>query len=290
MAGWGGRDEAVDDFDEYDPTPYGGGYDLGLTYGRPLPPSEEICYPISSSNVDYDRTHYSSGSVPSAYGASDEGYGEAQYGHSRPKPQPAYDFRPQQEVDEGGVGDYGGGRRPQPGPGYGRPGGVGYGGSDEYRSDYGSGRPKRDEHPSYGQEDGSGYGGGGYGYGHDQGPKTYREEEGGQGYGYGSKYRGGGEYGSGGGNQYQSGGYGYGAKPSYEKPVYGTEEETGGFNRPTRYGADQGEGYGRPSYGSPAYDPGQGEGYGRPSYGNEYEAEDKHHHHKHHHHRYADDE
>ncbi|KAI4296540.1 hypothetical protein L6164_036490 [Bauhinia variegata] len=35
------------EFEEYDPTPYGGGYDLADTYGKPLPPSEEICYPRS---------------------------------------------------------------------------------------------------------------------------------------------------------------------------------------------------------------------------------------------------
>lgn len=33
------------DFEEYDPTPYGGGYDIAQTYGKPLPPSDEICYP-----------------------------------------------------------------------------------------------------------------------------------------------------------------------------------------------------------------------------------------------------
>ena len=33
------------DYEEYDPTPYGGGYDIDQTYGKPLPPSVEICYP-----------------------------------------------------------------------------------------------------------------------------------------------------------------------------------------------------------------------------------------------------
>lgn len=51
--------DAVDDFDEYDPTPYGGGYDLALNYGRPLDPCEEICHPISSTSTssygDYER-------------------------------------------------------------------------------------------------------------------------------------------------------------------------------------------------------------------------------------------
>ncbi|KAL2341988.1 hypothetical protein Fmac_009928 [Flemingia macrophylla] len=34
-------------FDDYDPTPYGGGYDIDQTYGKPLPPSDKICYPRS---------------------------------------------------------------------------------------------------------------------------------------------------------------------------------------------------------------------------------------------------
>ena len=35
------------EFEDYDPTPYSGGYDITQTYGKPLPPSEEICYPHS---------------------------------------------------------------------------------------------------------------------------------------------------------------------------------------------------------------------------------------------------
>ncbi|KAF7802749.1 uncharacterized protein G2W53_041860 [Senna tora] len=38
------------DFDEYDPTPYGGGYDIVQTYGKPLPPSIETCHPLSGSD------------------------------------------------------------------------------------------------------------------------------------------------------------------------------------------------------------------------------------------------
>lgn len=38
-----------DDFDDYNPHPYLGGYDLAQTYGQPLPPSAAICYPISFS-------------------------------------------------------------------------------------------------------------------------------------------------------------------------------------------------------------------------------------------------
>lgn len=36
------------DFVEYDPTPYGGGFDLIDAYGKALPPSKETCYPHSS--------------------------------------------------------------------------------------------------------------------------------------------------------------------------------------------------------------------------------------------------
>ncbi|CAL9118272.1 unnamed protein product [Musa textilis] len=38
-----------DDFEEYNPHPYLGGYDIALAYGHPLPPSSATCYPISSS-------------------------------------------------------------------------------------------------------------------------------------------------------------------------------------------------------------------------------------------------
>ncbi|KAF5190469.1 hypothetical protein FRX31_019934 [Thalictrum thalictroides] len=38
------------DFPEFDSTPYGGGYDISATYGKPLPPSNIICYPRSIPN------------------------------------------------------------------------------------------------------------------------------------------------------------------------------------------------------------------------------------------------
>lgn len=38
------------DFEDYDPTPYGGGYDIAQTYGKPLPPSDDICYPRASAS------------------------------------------------------------------------------------------------------------------------------------------------------------------------------------------------------------------------------------------------
>ncbi|KAJ1297323.1 hypothetical protein BS78_01G366500 [Paspalum vaginatum] len=43
-------DEDDDDFfGEYNPHPYRGGYDIAATFGTPLPPSANICYPVSSS-------------------------------------------------------------------------------------------------------------------------------------------------------------------------------------------------------------------------------------------------
>ena len=41
----------IPEFDEYDQTPYGGGYDIDKTYGKPLPPSPETCYPHSTKEV-----------------------------------------------------------------------------------------------------------------------------------------------------------------------------------------------------------------------------------------------
>ncbi|KAL1222902.1 hypothetical protein V5N11_022204 [Cardamine amara subsp. amara] len=38
------------EFDEYDPTPYGGGYDIAATYGKPLPSSVVTCYPSSTAS------------------------------------------------------------------------------------------------------------------------------------------------------------------------------------------------------------------------------------------------
>ncbi|KAF2323385.1 hypothetical protein GH714_035080 [Hevea brasiliensis] len=54
------------DIDEYDPTPYGGGYDIALTYGRPIPPSDETCYQNSSlvDEIDYDRPNFTSYAEP----------------------------------------------------------------------------------------------------------------------------------------------------------------------------------------------------------------------------------
>lgn len=66
------NDDDVDDFTDYDPTPYSGGYDITVTYGRSIPPSDETCYPLSSRAGDafeYQRPVFSSSvHEPSAYG------------------------------------------------------------------------------------------------------------------------------------------------------------------------------------------------------------------------------
>lgn len=56
-------------WDEYDPTPYGGGYDQTQTYGKPLPPSDAICYPRSIPQPNGELLDgFSYASIPSAYG------------------------------------------------------------------------------------------------------------------------------------------------------------------------------------------------------------------------------
>lgn len=76
----------VDDFDEYDPTPYSGGYDITVTYGRSLPQSEETCYPLSSHSGDafeYQRPVFSSSEEPSAY--CDQALNTEYSSYARPK-------------------------------------------------------------------------------------------------------------------------------------------------------------------------------------------------------------
>lgn len=54
-------------FDEYDPTPYDGGFDMAQTYGKPLPPSNEICYPrstLKSNGLPLDGFDYGSNNLP----------------------------------------------------------------------------------------------------------------------------------------------------------------------------------------------------------------------------------
>ncbi|KAL2495207.1 uncharacterized protein Fot_38964 [Forsythia ovata] len=61
------------EFDDYDTTPYSGGFDPSTTYGSPLPPSDDICYPRSTPQSDGAALEGSSyGSIPSPYGGNEK--------------------------------------------------------------------------------------------------------------------------------------------------------------------------------------------------------------------------
>ncbi|CAI9756551.1 unnamed protein product [Fraxinus pennsylvanica] len=63
----------IDEFDKYDPTPYSGGYDPSATYGSPLPPSDQICYPRSTPQSEGAALEgFSYNSIPSPYGENDK--------------------------------------------------------------------------------------------------------------------------------------------------------------------------------------------------------------------------
>jgi hypothetical protein len=146
---WGGaKADEVADFDEYDPTPYGGGYDIALTFGRALPPSDETCYAISTATT--------SSSSYESHGAADqhrrrpqeqESHGSAGYGR-RP--------HAQEEETHGSAAVYGHGRRAhdddddaggyrKPKPAYGH---------DDDEGGYRKPKPAYDddERPSYGRK------------------------------------------------------------------------------------------------------------------------------------------
>ncbi|KAK8967076.1 hypothetical protein KSP40_PGU006123 [Platanthera guangdongensis] len=253
----GSRNEAVDDFDGYDPTPYSGGYDITLTYGRPLQPSVEICYPVSrTEGVDFDRPQHPSGSPTSAIAANPirEGdcYGILRPGF-RPPPQPATNTS-------------------YPGYGYQSYGHQGIGGpafagvSDYGSSNYGSGYDGRPQHQKYGSEYQSGYGRpeGSFGYGSGGYPMSNE----------GGEYRKGGENAGGGYRRHGDGVYE--GNSSYQRPNYGVgheqsgrygnlgyvEQGSGGYNKPSYTNEEQRLGYKKPSY----YRAEAGEEYGSSKY------------------------
>nr|GEW85824.1 hypothetical protein CTI12_AA278560 [Tanacetum cinerariifolium] len=149
--------DEVDDFDDFDSTPYGGGYDIALTYGRPLPPSEETCYTATSSSgagFDYESSNYSSHSEAHAYGqeALDNEYSS----YVKRKPRPGVTHQPG-GVAYGGGGGGGGGSGYEEEQGY----GSGYGRrqeEEERKPEYGSGYGRRQEEEEGKPEYGSGYG------------------------------------------------------------------------------------------------------------------------------------
>ncbi|KAK0579132.1 hypothetical protein LWI29_021542 [Acer saccharum] len=82
------------EFEDYDPTPYGGGYDQAQTYGKPLPHSEAICYPRSHYTPDsakeeqqqpkeYDANHDQDDKPPVSDHGS--GYNEGGYNYEYEK-------------------------------------------------------------------------------------------------------------------------------------------------------------------------------------------------------------
>ncbi|XAR53720.1 hypothetical protein NMG60_11022374 [Bertholletia excelsa] len=86
------------EFEEYDSTPYGGGYDQTLTYGRPLPPSDEICYRRSLPGPNsLPQDNLSLNSLPSPYGkdlVADDSLSKPPNGSKPSKP-----------IQEGGEGE-----------------------------------------------------------------------------------------------------------------------------------------------------------------------------------------
>ncbi|KAM5588535.1 uncharacterized protein ABKV19_006808 [Rosa sericea] len=67
------NDPEIDDYDDYDPTPYGGGYNIDSQYGKPLPPSNETCYPRggSSSPLDLKPPNLNGAIVPVSVGGNE---------------------------------------------------------------------------------------------------------------------------------------------------------------------------------------------------------------------------
>ncbi|TMW91841.1 hypothetical protein EJD97_013825 [Solanum chilense] len=290
------HNDDVPEFDEYDETPYGGGYDIKVTYGNPIPPSEETCYPLSSESddFDHDRPHYASSAEPSAYG--DEALDNEYQNYSKPKTRPSRSRHEDGDEDE----------NPRRKPGMNRPSGGGYGGESEYNeqsseynepsSDYRSGYGRKNDDDEYGsrqrrksedEEENTDYGSG-YGrrqtdseYGSGYGRNNEHEENS----GYGRKTDSD-EYGSGYGrnNEYEENS-GYGRKTDtdeygsgYRKKNSEYEEErqeygSSGYGKTTNYGEEEDSGYGgkSTSYGRSNYETTEGEGYGtsfeRPSYG-----------------------
>ncbi|XP_058107754.1 uncharacterized protein At5g39570-like isoform X3 [Magnolia sinica] len=75
-----------DDFPEYDPTPYDGGLDLVLTYGKPLPASDATCYPPSLQDPNSSTLKgFSYGSIPSPYGKEGADHGPPRSGQVLPR-------------------------------------------------------------------------------------------------------------------------------------------------------------------------------------------------------------
>lgn len=76
------------EFDEYDPTPYGGGYDAEEYYGKPLPPSDKVCYPPEPpQDFGFSLEGFSYDSTPRPYGKNDETPSSKNHQNRENKPQ-----------------------------------------------------------------------------------------------------------------------------------------------------------------------------------------------------------
>lgn len=74
------------EFEEYDPTPYGGGYDIVSVYGKPLPPSDQTCYPRSNPKPVEPKSKPAANSIPLANPKSDPKVAPM----SKPEPEPVH--------------------------------------------------------------------------------------------------------------------------------------------------------------------------------------------------------
>ncbi|GMH05370.1 hypothetical protein Nepgr_007210 [Nepenthes gracilis] len=93
--------EPEPELDDYDPIPYVSGYDINQTYGKPLPPTDEICYPRSVSDPNSSSMgDFSYGSVTSPYGR-----GENDEKNEKPRNGSIKSEEEQQSYDSDGDGN-----------------------------------------------------------------------------------------------------------------------------------------------------------------------------------------
>ena len=239
--------QARENYDDYDPNPYKGGYDINEAYGDVQAADEDCAYPRTEYGEDDEPQDVQYGNESNPYRRGPPGpsiYGGrpqpgAVYGGGRDRTRPSYDeAQPDDGVqtrysrrqpayggdEQSGYGldeDDSGYRKPRPGYGY---------GDEEQSSRY------RNPSPAYGQQDSSGYGNPTYGYGTEESgyrkPRpAYDDEETGQ-----SGYRNP-SYGY--GEQETGGGYGYG-RTSYSRDEESSQVRSG-YGQ-TTYGEQEGYG------------------------------------------------
>ncbi|KAF9672224.1 hypothetical protein SADUNF_Sadunf11G0018400 [Salix dunnii] len=142
------------DFEEYDPTPYDGGFDLAATYGKPLPPSAEICYPRSTPDPNVASLDgFSYGSIIAPYGKDEVNEPAAKpQGESKPISPPPIEAAPvplefsdghgnsQEKLQKDEGSEERGADHPDPWPGYDT--GIARGSSGDLGYEYGKQWPQ----------------------------------------------------------------------------------------------------------------------------------------------------